>query len=63
MKTTLDIPIELIEQARQLAKKKTKTETVIAALDELIRLKKREAILAKAGTLAFHDWEETRHDR
>ncbi|MDI6817103.1 MAG: type II toxin-antitoxin system VapB family antitoxin [Actinomycetota bacterium] len=63
MKTTLDIPIELIEQARQLAKKKTKTETVIAALDELIRLKKREAILAKAGMLTFHDWEEARHDR
>jgi len=37
MRTTLDIPQELIEEARRLLGFKSKTDTVVLALTELIR--------------------------
>ena len=37
MRTTLDIPGELIEEARRLLGFKSKTETVVVSLRELIR--------------------------
>jgi Arc/MetJ family transcription regulator len=37
MKTTLNIPDELIEEAMVVSKSKTKTEAVISGLRELIR--------------------------
>jgi Arc/MetJ family transcription regulator len=64
MKTTLNIPDNLIKKAMLLAKHKTKTETVVVALEEYIRKKKIERILAKEGKLEFEDtWEESRHAR
>ncbi len=64
MKTTLNIPDELIKKAMALSKHRTKTETVIVALHEYIRLKKIERILARQGELEFDDtWEKSRHAR
>jgi hypothetical protein len=64
MKTTLNIPEDLIKKAMSLAKHKTKTETVLVALEEYIRKKKIEKILASEGKLQFNDtWEKTRHAR
>lgn len=63
MKTTLNIPISLIEKARRISGKKTKTETVITALEELVRQKRVEDIINKAGKLDFDDWDRTRHGR
>lgn len=63
MKTTLNIPDELMEKARHAAGRRTKTETVIVALEELIRQKKTQSVLGKAGKLDFVDWEEARHAR
>ncbi len=64
MKTTLNIPKELIEMAMSISKHRTKTETVIAALDEYIRLKKIEKILGHEGKLQFENtWEKSRHAR
>lgn len=63
MKTTLNIPDELIEKARLASGKRTKTETVVTALEELIRKKKLENVLDKAGKLDFDDWEKGRHAR
>ena len=37
MRTTLDIPAELIEEAQRLLGLRSKSETVIASLRELIR--------------------------
>ena len=37
MRTTLDLPEELLEKAMQVSKTKTKTKTIILALEELIR--------------------------
>ncbi|MBM4306844.1 MAG: type II toxin-antitoxin system VapB family antitoxin [Deltaproteobacteria bacterium] len=64
MKTTLNIPEDLIKTAMSLAKHRTKTETVIIALREYIRKKKIEKILGQEGMLQFEDlWKETRHAR
>ena len=64
MKTTLNIPDELIKTAMSISKHRTKTETVIIALKEYIRLKKIERILGHEGKLQFEDtWERSRHAR
>ncbi|HEV8611609.1 MAG TPA: type II toxin-antitoxin system VapB family antitoxin [Thermoanaerobaculia bacterium] len=51
MRTTLDIPEETIEKARRAANLRTKRETVIAGLEELIRKSKREALRGLAGKI------------
>ena len=64
MKTTLNIPEELIKTAMSFSKYRTKTKTVIVALQEYIRLKKIEKILANEGKLQFDNtWERARHAR
>ena len=40
MRTTLDIPVELIEEARKALGFKSKTDTVVLSLQELIRRKR-----------------------
>ena len=51
MRTTLDLPADLIEEARRAAFLPTKREAVIAGLEELIRRSRREALRALAGRL------------
>jgi len=64
MRTTLNIPDDLIKKAMSLAKHKTKTETVIAALQEYVRQKTIEKIMEHQGKLQFHEtWEKSRHAR
>lgn len=63
MKTTLNIPVKLLDEAQRLSGKKTKTGTIVCALEELVRQNKVREIMNSAGTLDFDDWEETRHAR
>ena len=49
MRTTLDLPAETLEKARRAANLRTKRETVIAGLEELIRKSKREQLRGLAG--------------
>ena len=51
MRTTLDLPEETLERARRAANLRTKRETVIAGLEELIRKGKREELLRLAGKI------------
>ncbi len=51
MRTTLDIPEDLLEEARQLVTFKSKTDTIILALQELIRSRKREQLRALKGKI------------
>ena len=37
MRTTLDLPIELLEEARSVLGFKSKTDTIVLALRELVR--------------------------
>jgi ribosomal protein S17 len=64
MKTTLNIPEDLIKKAMLLSKHKTKTKTIIVALQEYVRQKKIEKILEHQGKLQFDEtWEKSRHAR
>ena len=64
MKTTLNIPDDLIKKAMTLSKHKTKTETVVVALQEYIRKKRIDKILASEGKLEFDNTsEKSRHGR
>jgi hypothetical protein len=49
MRTTLDIPEPLIEEARQLLGFKSKTDTVVVSLQELIRRKRIDELKAMMG--------------
>ena len=49
MRTTLDIPGTLLEDARKAARLSTKRETVVAGLNELLRKAKREDLHKLAG--------------
>ena len=51
MRTTLDIPAPLIEEARQLLGFKSKTDTVVLSLQELIRRKRIEELKEMMGHL------------
>ena len=64
MRTTLDIPEELLEQAMKLAKVRTKTQVVILALRDLIDKERREGLIALKGTLDLDvSTDETRRSK
>ncbi len=64
MKTTLNIPRHLLEEAVRLAEARTKTQAVIRALREFIRRQKVERLINETGSLQFSDdWENARHGR
>lgn len=64
MKTILDIPDELLNEAMELSHSKTKKEGVIIALEEFVRKKRIEEALQMEGKLKFNkDWERLRHER
>ena len=51
MRTTLDIPEPLIEEARLLLGFKSKTDTVVISLQELIRRKRIDELKAMMGNV------------
>jgi hypothetical protein len=51
MRTTLDIPESLIEEARQLLGFKSKTDTVVLSLQELVRRRRIEELKSMLGAV------------
>lgn len=51
MRTTLDIPEPLIDEARRLLGFKSKTDTVVLSLQELIRRRRIEELKALMGAV------------
>ena len=51
MRTTLDIPEPLLEEARRLLGFKSKTDTVVLSLRELIRRRRVEELKELMGTV------------
>ena len=49
MRTTLDLPEDLVNEAKELLGYKSKTDTIVYALEELIRRNKREKLVAMFG--------------
>lgn len=66
MRTTLDLPQDLLQQAVKLSKEKTKTGTIVMALREYIRSKKLEKLAHASGSVKMepnYDWAKVRHGR
>jgi Arc/MetJ family transcription regulator len=53
MRTTLDLPEELVEQARQAVGFKSKTDTVIFALREVVRRRRIDDLKALMSNIRF----------
>jgi Arc/MetJ family transcription regulator len=51
MRTTLNIPDDLLATAKELTRFTSKTDIVVLALQELIRRKRIEELKALAGTV------------
>jgi Arc/MetJ family transcription regulator len=51
MRTTLDIPEPLLEEAQRLLGFKSKTDTVILSLQELIRRRRIEELKSMMGSV------------
>ena len=51
MRTTLDLPEELIEEARQALGFKSKTDTVVLALRELLRRRRLDELKELMGSV------------
>jgi Arc/MetJ family transcription regulator len=51
MRTTLDIPEDLLEEARRLLGFKSKTDTVVLSLQELIRRRRIEELKRLMGSV------------
>ena len=51
MRTTMDLPDGLVDEAREAGGFTSKTETVVYALSEVVRRKKIEALKKMFGTV------------
>lgn len=51
MRTTLDLPEELLEEARRLLGFKSKTDTVVLSLTELVRRRRLDELKNLAGKI------------
>jgi len=51
MRTTVDLPEDLLEEARKATDSKTMRETIVLGLEELIKKSKREELLQIAGKI------------
>jgi hypothetical protein len=49
MRTTLDLPEPLVEEARRLLGFKSKTDTVVVSLQELVRRKRVDELKSMLG--------------
>ena len=64
MRTTLDLPEDLLKEAMQLSNARTKTGTVILSLQELISKRKIERLRELKGKLDLDiDLDALRRDR
>ncbi len=53
MRTTLDIPEPLLEEARHVLGFKSKTDTVVLALRELVRKRRIEELKSLLGSVSL----------
>lgn len=49
MRTTLDLPTELLDQARKISGERTKRGAVVAALQEYVNAELRRALMGRLG--------------
>jgi len=58
MRATLNIPDELIDEVQRLSGQKTKTQAIVTVMEDYVRRKKMEELLALRGKISIeYDWE------
>lgn len=58
MRATLCIPDELIDEVQRLSGKKSKTQAIVTVMEEYVRRRKMEDLLALRGKVEIdYDWE------
>ncbi|HCE68529.1 MAG: hypothetical protein A2X82_17495 [Geobacteraceae bacterium GWC2_55_20] len=58
MRATLNIPDELIDEVQRLSGEKTKTQAIVTVMEEYVRRRKMEDLLALRGKVVIeYDWE------
>ena len=63
MRTTVNIDDTLFQDVLSLTRAKSKTEAIRTALQEYLRMKRKEKILAMRGRLDINsDWEKLRQE-
>ena len=55
MRATLNIPDKLLAEVQKAAKKSSKTEAIVTAMEEFVRRRKIEALLALKGKIDIED--------
>ena len=64
MKTSMNIPKELVEEAKKLGNTTTQTQAVILALHEFVQKRKAQKLTELKGTLANdYDYKKQRKKR
>jgi hypothetical protein len=59
MRATLNIPDELIDEVQRLSGQKSKTGAIVAVMEEYVRRRKMEDLLALRGKIDIaYDWEK-----
>ena len=59
MRATLNIPDELIDEVQRLSGQKTKTQAIVTVMEDYVRRKKMENLLALRGKISIdYDWEQ-----
>ena len=53
MRTTMDLPVELLEEAQRLLGFKSKTDTVVFSLRELVRRERIQALKDLLGSVTL----------
>lgn len=53
MRTTLDLPEDLVDEARNALGYKSKTDTIIFALRQVVRDTRKEELIALIGKMEF----------
>jgi hypothetical protein len=54
MRTTLDLPVKLVEQARRILGAKSKSDTVVLSLAEVVRRKRIDELKAMRGKIELY---------
>lgn len=59
MRATLNIPDELISEVQRLSGEKSKTKAIVKAMEEFIRQKKIQKLIALKGKVKIdYDWKK-----
>lgn len=58
MRATLNIPDQLIDEVQRLSGQKSKTQAIVTVMEDYVRRKKMEDLLALRGKITIdYDWE------